>query len=65
MRYLLISDSKKRVIKRYGVLHPREGIARPSVFIIDKSGVVRYVYVGRHAGDRPPIQQVIQALAFL
>ena len=65
IRYLLIADPKKRLIKEFGVLHPREGIARPAVFIIDKSGVVRYVHVGRHAADRPSIQQIMQALAFL
>ncbi len=65
IRYLLVSDPKKRLIKEFGVLHPREGIARPAIFIIDKSGVVRYVYVGRNASDRPSIQQIMQALAFL
>jgi len=47
------------------VLHPRENLARPAVFIIDKRGVVRYVHVGRNFRDRPSLQQVMQALAFL
>ena len=65
IRYLLISDAKKRIIQRFGVLHPREGIARPATFIIDKNGVVRYVHVGNYPSDRPSVQQVMQALAFL
>ena len=65
IRYLLISDAKKRIIKGLGVLHPREGIARPSTFIIDKNGVVRYVHLGKYPSDRPTVQQVMQALAFL
>ena len=65
IRYRLISDPKKRIIKDFGVLHPREGIARPATFIIDKNGVVRYVHVGKYPSDRPSIQQVMQALAFL
>lgn len=65
IRYLLISDPKKRIIKGFGVLHPREGIARPATFIIDKNGLVRYVHVGKYPSDRPTIQQVMQALAFL
>ena len=65
IRYPLISDPKRRIIKRFGVLHPREGIARPAIFIIDKSGVVRYLHVGKYPSDRPSIQQVMQALAFL
>ncbi len=65
IRYLLISDPKKRIIQHFGVLHPREGIARPATIIIDKSGVVRYVHVGKYPSDRPSVQQVMQALAFL
>ncbi|MDE0331653.1 MAG: peroxiredoxin family protein [Nitrospinae bacterium] len=65
IRYLLISDPKKRIIKDFGVLHPREGIARPATFIIDKNGMVRYVHVGNYPSDRPTVQQVMQALAFL
>ena len=65
IRYLLISDPKKRIIQHFGVLHPREGIARPAIFIIDKNGVVRYVHVGKYPSDRPQMRQVMQALAFL
>ena len=65
MRYPVISDAQKRIIQLYGVLHPREGISRPAVFIVDKRGVVRYVHVGRNVRDRPSLQQVMQALAFL
>ena len=65
IRYRLISDPKRRIIKDFGVLHPREGIARPATVIIDRNGVVRYVHVGKYPSDRPSIQQVMQALAFL
>ncbi len=65
VRYPLLSDSSKRIIQRYGVLHPSEGIARPAIFIIDKRGVVRYVHVGGDFRDRPTARQVMQALAFL
>lgn len=65
VRFPLLSDSKKRIIQLYGVLHPREGMARPAIFIIDKRGVVRYVHVGSNFRDRPSLQQLMQALAFL
>ncbi len=65
IRYRLISDPKRRIIKDFGVLHPREGIARPATVIIDRNGVVRYVHVGKYPSDRPTVQQVMQALAFL
>jgi len=65
VKYLLVSDPKRRVIKQYGVLHPTEGIARPAVYIIDKRGVVRYRHIGKDYSDRPSIQSLLQALAWL
>ncbi|HWC77579.1 MAG TPA: peroxiredoxin, partial [Blastocatellia bacterium] len=43
------------VIKQYGILNAREhdGIAHPSVFIIDKVGRIQYLYVGKDPQDRP------------
>jgi len=44
MPFLMLSDPECNVIREYGVYNPseRNGIAVPSVFILDKSGVVRY-----------------------
>jgi peroxiredoxin len=44
----LLSDPKAEVIRRYDVLHPRAGpkgadIARPAEFLIDSSGIARWV----------------------
>lgn len=40
----MLSDKGKKVIKQYDVYNPseRDGVAVPAVFIIDRSGVVRY-----------------------
>lgn len=65
MRFLLISDVKRQITKLYGVLHPTEGVARPSVFIVDKRGIVRYRYIGKDYTDRPSIKSLLQALAWL
>ena len=65
VKFLLISDTQRRIIKQYGVLHPKQGISRPAVFIIDKHGLVRYVKVGKDYRDRPPSHSLLQALAFL
>lgn len=42
--FLLLSDPECEVIKEYGIYNPseRNGVAIPSVFILDRSGVVRY-----------------------
>ncbi|MEK6710513.1 MAG: redoxin domain-containing protein [Nitrospinota bacterium] len=61
----LISDPQRRVVLQFGVLHPQEGFARPAVFLIDKRGVVRLAYVGKDYSDRPPIEAILNALAYL
>jgi len=54
------------VIERFGVYDTlNDGYATPSVFVIDKSGDIRWEYVGRHYNDRPTNQQVIAQLEAL
>ena len=48
--YPFLSDPKARVIRSYGVLHPKAGedgqdIARPAEFFVDSAGVIRWVNV--------------------
>jgi len=40
----MLSDKEKTVIKQYDLYNPKErdGVAVPAVFIIDRSGIVRY-----------------------
>jgi len=43
-----LSDPHAEVIRRYGILHPHAGedgrdIARPAEFLVDASGIVRWV----------------------
>lgn len=37
-------------------------LAKPSSFILDRSGVVRYAYVGKTSADRPSVQDLLGAL---
>ena len=64
--FLVLSDPDLDVIRRYGVLHQPDdlgpGIARPSVFLLDRSRTVRYAYVGADANDRPKIEALLLAL---
>lgn len=46
--FTFLSDPKAEVIRRYDLLHPGAGvngqdIARPAEFLLDSSGVVRWV----------------------
>ena len=51
----LLTDKDRKVIKNYGV-HHRLGIdayniARPATFVIDKAGIIQFMYVGSHQFD--------------
>ena len=59
----ILSDVYKNFINQYGVLHPTEDIARPSMFVVNKEGKIVWKYVGTEASDRPPMDTVLQQLA--
>jgi len=62
----LLSDPKAEVIRRYDVLHPGAGlkgadIARPAEFLIDSSGIVRWVNLTDNIAVRARPDQVLSA----
>ena len=61
-RFQILSDSDRKVITSYGVLNPTEhdGIAHPSVFILDKEGRIKYMYVGKDPQDRPSDETILE-----
>lgn len=63
---ILLSDTERRVISQYGLVHPGghrgEDIARPATFIIDRDGVVRWMRVAENFMVRPAPQEVMEAL---
>jgi len=63
LTYPILSDIYKNFIKQYGVLHPTEGIARPSMFVVNKEGKIVWKYVGTEASDLPPIDTVLQQIS--
>lgn len=63
LMYPIISDNSRVVINLWGVMHPSEGIARPSMFLVNKAGKVVWRYVGMEAADRPPMGEVFKQLA--
>lgn len=34
----------------------------PGTFVIDRSGIVRYAYYSKHAGDHPPVADLMSAV---
>ena len=65
----LLSDFNKDVTAKYGVLNPDmiglKGIAKRSIFVIDKSGVVRHREVLEDARNEPNYDAIKQSLASL
>jgi peroxiredoxin len=61
-KFQLLSDTDHKVIEAYGVFNANEhgGIAYPSTFILDKTGAIRYMYVGRTPTDRPPDESILE-----
>ncbi len=59
-------DEDRQVTMTYGVYKALGidsfNIARPATFVIDRTGIVRFVYVGRTQMDRAPVDKVLAAL---
>jgi len=66
--FTILSDEELTVIDRYGLRHdgePETGfkpIARPSVFVLDRTGIVRFAHVGEDPVDRPTTRLILLAL---
>jgi peroxiredoxin len=64
--YNILIDESREVVKAYGVWH-RAGvtawnIARPAVFLIDRSGQIQYAFVGQNQADFPSHEEILQAI---
>ena len=69
LNFPLLSDYNKEVIPKYGALNPdmigMKNIAKRAVFVIDRSGTVRYREVLDDARNEPNYDNVKKALASL
>lgn len=68
--FSLLSDPQRVVVRAYGVNHPfgfdfSLRTARPSAFLIGRSGVIRYIYVASHQWDRPDLEGLMEQVANL
>ena len=64
--FTFLSDPNAEVIRRYDVLHPGAGangheIARPAEFLLDSSGVVRWVNLTDDFRVRARPEQILEA----
>jgi peroxiredoxin len=51
VEFPILSDWKRNTAEAYGLLDTNSGVARRATFVVDKTGVVRKVDVGREALD--------------
>jgi len=58
----LLSDPRGDLIKRLGLWDAEEGVAVPSVIVLDRSGEIRYLYSGSDFADRPDEEEALAAL---
>ena len=65
LNYPLLSDFKKEVAERYGILDKKEGVALRGLFIIDPSGILQYklvhnLSVGRSVEETLRVLEALQ-----
>jgi peroxiredoxin len=62
----ILVDESREVLKAYGVWH-RIGldawnIARPALFLIDRSGAIRYSFIGDSQEEFPSHEEIVKEL---
>jgi len=65
-RLTVLIDERREVAKAYGVWH-RLGldalnIARPALFVIDRTATIRSVYVAESQGEFPAHEEILREL---
>jgi hypothetical protein len=58
----LLSDPRGELARRYGLWDEEEGVAAPSIVVVDRSAEIRYLYCGSDFADRPGDEEVFAAL---
>lgn len=63
---VFLLDEDRTVTKAYGLHHALAtdaiNIAHPATLVIDRGGIVRYIYRGDNQLDRAPLDEVLGAL---
>jgi peroxiredoxin Q/BCP len=62
VKYPLLSDPKREVVRAYGVEDQENGIAWPAIFIVGRDGTVRWRSLAETFKERPTSEVVLGAL---
>jgi len=64
--FAFLLDEDRAITKAYGLYHAFSHdafrIAHPATLVIDKTGVVQYIYRGEDQYDRAPIEELLAAV---
>src|SRR5215210_1828126 len=58
----LLSDPRGELIRSLGLWDEEEGVAVPSILVVDRSEEIRYLYSGGDFADRPGDEEVFATL---
>lgn len=60
-KFPILADAEHRVAETYGVFDRfGDGLAAPSVFIVDENGRIVWRRIGAHPNDRPSAAEIFQ-----
>ena len=62
LHFPLLSDPRGDLIRRYGLWDEEEGVAIPSIVVVDRSREIRHLYSGSDFADRPGDEEVFAAV---
>ena len=62
LEFPVLYDEETTTIQEYGIFIPSTGLPAPSTFVLDKTGEIRWSYIGHNLTDRPLNQQIIEEL---
>ena len=70
LNYRFLSDGDLALARRYGLVHPGGGpedrdVPRPSTIVLDRDGVVRWLWLSDNFQVRPDPQDVLRAVRAL
>jgi peroxiredoxin len=64
--FFILIDEDRAVMKQYGVWqrlnYDAWNIARPAVFVIETSGVIRAVWVGETQAEFPGVDEIVRSI---
>jgi peroxiredoxin len=62
----ILVDASRDVLKAYGVWHAvgldAWNVARPALFLIDRSGTIRYSFIAARQNEFPAHEEILRAL---